>query len=61
MKQTNSPHVPGSAHAVVSIGLTEIGSFGSTGSNVITTLVPSSSIGISTEPSSLGVMVVVET
>ena len=53
--------LPGSAHAIISIGDTEIGFEGSAGSNVTTTVVPSSVTGISTVPSSLGLTVVVVT
>ena len=50
--------IPGSAHAVTSIGLTVIGVSGSDGSKVISIVVPSSPTGISTEPSSFGVTVI---
>ena len=43
--------VPGSEHAVTSIGDTEIGLEGSDGSKVTSTFVPSSVTGISTVPS----------
>jgi hypothetical protein len=50
--------LPGSAHAVTSIGDTDIGSEGSEGTNVTMIFVPSSVTGISTVPSSFGVTVV---
>ena len=61
MKLQDRNILPGSAHAVTSIGDTEICVEGSVGSNVTTTVVPSSLTGISTVPSSLGSTVVVET
>ena len=56
--QITKRYIPGSAHAVTSIGPTDIGLLGLEGVKVTTMVVPSSPTGISTLPFSSGVTLI---